>query len=151
MQLGSYVLDGVYGWKICVSQSKITTDLTNGLEKAKCLVEALKRFWQCQNTWFVIIDHKLRKTFSIVQTTHCTEVVSCQKMRGELVMPNHGAEHLFFDPQNVTNEVHQVNQFLISKMMKGPDNNDESGESDEIIEDGEDNEIGEEGMKRAKG
>lgn len=60
-------------------------------------------------------------------------------------MPIHGAEHLFFDPQNVTNEVHQVNQFLISKMMKGPDNYDESDESDGIIEDGE------EGDERAKG
>jgi hypothetical protein len=33
-------------------------------------------------------------------------------------------------------------------MTKGPDTNDESGESDEIIEDGEDNEIGEEGDER---
>jgi len=48
-------------------------------------------------------------------------------------MPIYGAEHLFFDPQNVANEVHQVNQFFNSKMMKGPDNYDESDESYEII------------------
>jgi hypothetical protein len=38
---------------------------------------------------------------------------------------------------------------LISKLKKGPDKNDESGESDvEINEDAEDNEIGEEGDER---
>jgi len=133
MKLGSSVLDGFYGWKICVSQSKTTTDLTNGLERAKWLVEALIRFRQYQNAWFVLIDHKLDKTFAIVQTTDSTEVISCQTMREEPVTPVHGAEHLFFVPQNVANEVHQVNQFLISKIMEGPDHYDESDESDEII------------------
>lgn len=133
MKLGSYVLDGFYGWKICVSQSKTTTDLTNGLERAKWLVEALIRFYQYQNAWFVLIDHKFGKTFAIVKTTDSIGVITCHKVRGEPVMPIYGAEHLFFDPQNVANEVHQVNQFLISKMMKGPDNYDESDESDEII------------------
>lgn len=38
------MLDGFHGWKICVSRSKITMDLTNRLEKAKWIVEALIRF-----------------------------------------------------------------------------------------------------------
>jgi hypothetical protein len=36
-------------------------------------------------------------------------------------------------------------------MMKGPDSNDESGESNKIIGDDEDNEIGEEGDEQSEG
>ena len=35
MKLGSYELDGLHGWKFCVSQSKRKMDLTNVLKKAK--------------------------------------------------------------------------------------------------------------------
>ena len=51
----------------------------------------------------------------------------------------------FLDSQNVTNEFIECTRSLISKLIQGADNNDESGESDDINEDGEDNEIGEEG------
>ena len=84
-------------------------DLTNRLEKAKWIVEALIRFWQYQNAWFVLIDYKLEKNLRYRQTTKSTEVISCQTITEEPVMPVHGAEHLFFNPRNVTNEVHQVN------------------------------------------
>jgi hypothetical protein len=50
--------------KFAFPSLKTTTDVANGLERVKWLVKALI-------------------TFAIVQTTHSTEVVSCQTMREE--------------------------------------------------------------------
>ncbi|KAG4430470.1 hypothetical protein IFR05_014045 [Cadophora sp. M221] len=105
------------------------------------VLEALIKFWQYQNAWFVLIGHKLGKTFAIVKTTDSITIIS-QKRRGESVTLMHGAERLFFDPQNVANEVHQVNRFVVwkksnemVKMHRMPESDDD--ERDEIDDDGQ--------------
>jgi hypothetical protein len=150
MRFGSYLEGSRFsGFELCVSQPR-TVDLTNKLEQAKWLVEALVKFRQYQNGFFVLVGHGLGKTFAIAKIRENITIVTSPERRGEPVTLRPSAERLFFEPEDVANEVIQVERFLFWRETEGNvwhemfgwKHNDEDDEEDEEDEDSEDSGFG---------
>jgi hypothetical protein len=94
------------GYELCISQPK-TVDLTNNLLKhAKWLVAALVKFRQYQNGFF-LVGHGLGKTFAIAKIGENSALVTSPEQRREPA-----TEGFFFEPENIANEVIEVERFL---------------------------------------
>lgn len=143
MRFGYYLEGSKFeGYELCVSQPK-TVDLTDKLEHAKWLVEALVKFRQYQNGFFVLVGHRLGKTFAIAKIGENRTFVTSPEQRGEPVTLRPSAEGFFFKPEDVANEAIQVERFLFWREMEGNvwhemfgrKGNDEHDEHDEEGED----------------
>ncbi|KAH6667338.1 hypothetical protein B0J14DRAFT_603237 [Halenospora varia] len=150
MRFGHYLEGSKFlGYELCVSQPK-TVDLTNKLEHAKWLVEALVKFRQYQNGFFVLVGHGLGKTFAIAKIGENRTLVTSPEQRGEPATLRPSAEGFFFEPEDVANEVIQVERFLFWREtegnvwheMFGGKDNDEDDEHDEHDEESEDSGFG---------
>lgn len=101
------------GYEFCVSQP-VTVDLTNNkLKHARWLVAAVVKFRQYQNGFF-LLSHGLGKTFAIAKIGENRALVTSPEQRGEPA-----TEGFFFEPENIANEVIQVERFLFGGRRRG--------------------------------